>query len=155
MQDSSFSSFSDAASSFSANAANNNLMYRRPSVDTISTYLSHETSAAASRANAMAAARHLSYYGSLGSQELLDGGGDDDDSVFTNEDNILPGDSVSMVDSNGGNARLERIPRPPPVRGASVFRDHHHQLMSSMPPPRQRIMSDPSLSMAATREAIQ
>ena len=77
----------------------------------------------------MAAARHLSYYGSLGSQELLDGGGDDD-SVFTNEDNILPGDSVSMVDSNGGggggNARLE-LPRPPPVRGASVFRDHQVQ----------------------------
>ena len=73
----------------------------------------------------MAAARHLSYYGSLGSQELLDGGGGDDDSVFTNEDNILPGDSVSMVDSNGGggNARLE-MRRPPPVRGASVFRDH-------------------------------
>ena len=77
----------------------------------------------------MAAARHLSYYGSLGSQELLDGGGDDD-SVFTNEDNILPGDSVSMVDSNGGggggNSRLE-MPRPPPVRGASVFRDHQVQ----------------------------
>ena len=152
MQDSSFSSFSDAASSFSAsaggnaaNAAAGNLMYRRPSVDTISTYLSHETSA--SRANAMAAARHLSYYGSLGSQELLDG--NDDDSVFTNEDNILPGDSVSMVDSNGGggggHGRLE-MPRPPPVRGASVFRDHP---VSSMPPPRQRIMSDPSLSMAA------
>ena len=61
-------------------------MYRRPSVDTISTYLSHETSSA-SRANA-AASRHYSYYGgggSLGSQELLDINGGDDDSVFTNE----------------------------------------------------------------------
>ena len=63
------------------------------------------------------------------------------------QDNILPGDSVSMVDSNGGGGGM---PRPPPVRGASVFRDHR-ALSSMMPPPlrRQRVMSDPALPTAA------
>ena len=68
------------------------------------------------------------------------------------QDNILPGDSVSMVDSNGGGGG--GMPRPPPVRGASVFRDHR-VLHSMMQPPlrRQRVMSDPALASAASADA--
>jgi hypothetical protein len=141
MQDSSFSSFSDAGSY---------TIMRRPSVDTISTYLSHDTAGSSFRLTP----RGYSFYGgSLGSQELLDvyGNGGDEDSVFT-EDNVMPGDSVSMVDGGGsvtggeGGVRTRiHMPMPPPVRGASIFQPRRQQQQSAMPT-RQRIMSDPSLS---------
>jgi len=71
-QDSSFSSFSDTSS-----------MIRRPSIDTISTYLSHESML---RHRYGHASQNGSYYSSVGSQELLDLYGDED-SVFTEDSN--------------------------------------------------------------------
>ena len=68
-QNSSFSSFSDT-----------NSMTRRPSIDTISTYLSHEPPYRYGYAS-----QNGSYYsGSVGSQELIDMYGDED-SVFTDD----------------------------------------------------------------------
>jgi len=70
-QDSSFSSFSDTSS-----------MIRRPSIDTISTYLSHESMLR--HRYGYASQNGSSYYGSMGSQEMLDLYGDED-SVFTED----------------------------------------------------------------------
>ena len=69
-QDSSFSSFSDTPS-----------MTRRPSIDTISTYLSHETR---DYRYGYAIQNGSFYSGSVGSQELIDMYGDED-SVFTDD----------------------------------------------------------------------
>ncbi|XP_023343675.1 uncharacterized protein LOC111713112 [Eurytemora carolleeae] len=77
-QDSSFSSFSDTGS-----------LIRRPSIDTISTYLSHESMMMHRYGYA---SQNGSYYDSLGSQELIDLYGDED-SVFT-EDSAEDGHST-------------------------------------------------------------
>ena len=137
MPESSFSSFSDTGSS----------MVRRPSVDTISTYLSHESMYRQHQQyrnynGSNSSPYRTSFYGgSLGSQELLDDYGyGDADSVFTddsyNDGGIRLGDSVSVM-NGGGNSVRSKIPMPPevmppPVRGAEI-------------PPRQRILSDPQL----------
>jgi len=159
MPDSSFSSFSDAGS-----GGNNafSIIPRRPSVDTISTYLSTSESAAARRQRLISAAsavrrsndqqsRSFAYGGSLGSQELLDVyGGCDADSVFTDDSRcsadggIRLGDSVSVI---GGRAPRVAMPSGsavtrPPVRGAEA------------PPPRHRILSDPELCRHLLEELV-
>ena len=137
IQDSSFSSFSDTGSAS---------IVRRPSVDTISTYLSESHSQHNNRSH-----RNSFYGGSLGSQELLDIYGDED-SVFDDETGSYIGDSVSMVGPNPNYLQQQRQiemsnyngarsraasstrPAPPPTRGTIAT------------PPRQRILSDPSLA---------
>lgn len=137
--DSSFSSFSDTCSS----------MVRRPSVDTISTYLSHESMYRQQmrRTNGSASYRNSYYAGSFGSQELLDGYGDAD-SVFTddsygNDGGLRMGDSVSVISGAARSIRQPAIqnqpkfPMPPsvmpaPARGTEM-------------PHRYRILSDPQL----------
>ena len=76
-KDSSYSSFSDASG-----------MTRRPSIDTISTYLSHETGGERLGGGYRYgyASQNGSYYeGSVGSQELIDVYTGDEDSVFTDD----------------------------------------------------------------------
>merc|ERR1719268_452022 len=91
-QDSSFSSFSDS-----------NSMTRRPSIDTISTYLSHESQAY----RYGYASQNGSYYGgSLGSQELIDMY-EDEDSVFT-DDSYGDGQSTYRHPSSNQSAIVPR-----------------------------------------------
>ena len=113
-QDSSFSSFSDT-----------NSMTRRPSVDTISTYLSQ---GGGSEHRYGYASRNGSFYGgSMGSQELLDMYGDED-SVFTDDSygdgqsTYRPGDRQRSPDSRTRAS----------CRSLSLT-------------PRHRVLSDPSL----------
>lgn len=133
IQDSSFSSFSDNGSSS---------IVRRPSVDTISTYLSHESAYPPYRSsNSMMggriSGRNSFYGGSLGSQELLDIYGDED-SVFTDDSYSLRlGDSVSVFNNEAHRAINGARPKfrnaLPPTRGAQI-------------PARHRVLSDPSLA---------
>ncbi|TRY78435.1 hypothetical protein TCAL_12221 [Tigriopus californicus] len=133
IQDSSFSSFSDNGSSS---------IVRRPSVDTISTYLSHESAYHPSYRGSNSVMGRMShrnsfYGGSLGSQELLDIYGDED-SVFTDDSYSLRlGDSVSVFNNEGRTAMNGARPKIrnalPPMRGAQV-------------PARHRVLSDPSLA---------
>lgn len=100
---------------------------RRPSVDTISTYLSN---------NYPDRNPNSRYGGSLGSQELLDYynynySGGDRDSVFTDDSSgIKLGDSVSVLSEN-----------PAPIRGTEAPNPDH--LLWNR---RQRILSDPNLA---------
>ena len=113
-QDSSFSSFSDT-----------NSMTRRPSVDTISTYLSQ---GGGSEHRYGYASRNGSFYGgSMGSQELLDMYGDED-SVFT-DDSYGDGQSTYR---NGDRQRSPDSRSRASCRSLSLT-------------PRHRVLSDPSL----------
>eukprot|EP00094_Tigriopus_californicus_P012643 TCALIF_12221-PB protein Name:"Similar to dx Protein deltex (Drosophila melanogaster)" AED:0.20 eAED:0.41 QI:0/0/0/1/0/0/2/0/785 len=124
IQDSSFSSFSDNGSSS---------IVRRPSVDTISTYLSHESAYHPSYRGSNSVMGRMShrnsfYGGSLGSQELLDIYGDED-SVFTDDSYSLRlGDSVSVFNNEGRTAMNGARPKIrnalPPMRGAQVPARH-------------------------------
>lgn len=139
-QDSSFSSFSDTSS-----------MIRRPSIDTISTYLSHE-SMLRHRYGYAAQNGSSSYGGSLGSQELIDLYGDED-SVFT-DDSYGDGQSTYRNDPPAQNP-----PRNGGVNGDSPQRWERNFLQStpdrmdrsristrSFSIANQRVLSDPSLS---------
>lgn len=118
-QDSSFSSFSDT-----------NSMTRRPSVDTISTYLSHESPGGNHRYGY--ASRNGSFYGgSVGSQELIDLYGEEEDSVFSEESY-----------GSGGGSQTWRL------HHSSQPRLHSTSRMStrSFSLGRTRVLSDPSLA---------
>jgi len=119
-QDSSFSSFSDS-----------NSMTRRPSIDTISTYLSHESHAY----RYGYASRNGSFYGgSQGSQELIDLYGDED-SVFTDDSY---GDGHSTYRNNGQNQSVS-------YHRSQDRLDKSRMSTRSYSLGRNRVLSDPSL----------
>jgi len=119
-QDSSFSSFSDT-----------NSMTRRPSIDTISTYLSHESQA---YRYGYASQNGSFYGGSLGSQELIDLYGDED-SVFT-DDSYGDGQSTYRNDSHNHSAVYQR---------SQDGLDRARMSTRSYSLGRNRVLSDPSL----------
>jgi len=127
-QDSSFSSFSD-----------NNSMTRRPSIDTISTYLSHETP---SYRYGYASQNGSFYSGSVGSQELMDMYGDED-SVFTD-------DSYSEASSSYRHSQ-DRLSADYRQRSSMMARSQDRlnstarMSTRSYSLGRSRVLSDPSL----------
>jgi len=119
-QDSSFSSFSDS-----------NSMTRRPSIDTISTYLSHESQA---YRYGYASQNGSFYGGSLGSQELIDLYGDED-SVFTDDSY---GESQVTY-------RQEGLNRSVVYQRSQDGLDKSRMSTRSYSLGRNRVLSDPSL----------
>jgi len=119
-QDSSFSSFSDT-----------NSMTRRPSIDTISTYLSHESQA---YRYGYASQNGSFYDGSMGSQELIDLYGDED-SVFT-DDSYGDGQSTYRNDGHNRSAVYQR---------SQDGLDRSRMSTRSYSLGRNRVLSDPSL----------
>eukprot|EP00092_Neocalanus_flemingeri_P017841 GFUD01019305.1.p1 GENE.GFUD01019305.1~~GFUD01019305.1.p1 ORF type:complete len:875 (-),score=189.45 GFUD01019305.1:87-2711(-) len=125
-QDSSFSSFSDT-----------NSMTRRPSIDTISTYLSHESQA---YRYGYASQNGSFYGGSLGSQELIDLYGDED-SVFTDDSY---GDGQSTTQSTYRTDAHNRSAVPQYQRSQDGL-DRSRMSTRSYSLGRNRVLSDPSL----------
>ena len=129
-QDCSFSSFSDT-----------NSMTRRPSIDTISTYLSHETQYPYRYGHA---SQNGSFYGgSVGSQELTDAY-HDEDSVFTDDSYS---EAASSYSRHGGGSSMMRHGGSAMMMARSQDRLNSTARMStrSYSLGRSRVLSDPSL----------
>jgi len=108
-------------------------MTRRPSIDTISTYLSHESQA---YRYGYASQNGSFYGGSLGSQELIDLYGDED-SVFT-DDSYGDGQSTYRQDSLNQSAVYQQR--------SQERLDSARMSTRSYSLGRNRILSDPSLT---------